>query len=61
MRISQTTGQMRLSCRRRSVTDSEDVLNKGVEAPADDDEEENYDEGVPQDVKCKRRMALVVD
>ena len=52
---------MRLSCRRRSVTDSEDVLNKGVEAPEDDDEEENYDEGVPQDVKCKRRMALVVN
>ena len=56
-RISQTSGQMRLSCRRRSYTPSEDVLQKEEEESEDDD----LDENVLQDVQCKRRMAVVMD
>ena len=58
-RISQTTGQMRLSCRRRSFTPSEDVLQKEDEKAEDDDVD--LDDNVLQGVQCKRRMAVVMD
>ena len=49
---------MRLSCRRRSFTPSEDVLQKEEE---EDDEDDDLDENVLQEVQCKRRMAVVMD
>ena len=59
-RISQTTGQMRLSCRRRSFTPSEGVLQK-EEEKVDDDDDVDLDDHVLQEVQCKRRMAVVMD
>ena len=49
---------MRLSCRRRSVSSSEDNLaNK-----SDDDEDEDVrDESVLRERQCGRRMAVVLD
>ena len=50
---------MRLSCRRRSFTPSEAVLQK--EEEAEDDDDVDLDENVLQEVQCKRRMAVVMD
>ena len=50
---------MRLSCRRRSVTDSEDVLNRIVEVREED--EDDFDLQALKEVQCKRRMAVVMD
>ena len=53
---------MRLSCRRRSFTPSEAVLQKEEEeAEAEDDDDVDLDENVLQEVQCKRRMAVVMD
>ena len=50
---------MRLSCRRRSFTPSEDVLQREDEEVEDDDVD--LDDTVLQEVQCKRRMAVVMD
>ena len=58
LRISQTTGQMRLSCRRRSTVEDESILQRVEEAAED---EGDYDERVLEEAQCKRRMAVVMD
>ena len=61
LRISQLTGQMRLTCRRRSVSPSEaeDVLNTsgGEEEGQDEEAEQN----MLRERQCARRMAVVLD
>ena len=51
---------MRLSCRRRSFTPSEGVLQK-EEEEAEVDDDLDLDDNVLQEVQCKRRMAVVMD
>ncbi len=50
---------MRLSCRRRSVSSTEDILSH----KDDDDEadEELSDENILRERQCARRMAVVLD
>ena len=50
---------MRLSCRRRSFSSSEDVLQK--QEADDDDDDVDLDDAVLQEAQCKRRMAVVMD
>ena len=50
---------MRLRCRRRSVSPSEDILDCHLEL-ADSDSEDMTDLQVKERV-CKRRMAVVMD
>ena len=59
LRISETTGQMRLRCRRRSISPSEDILDSQLEL-AESDSEDMTDPHVMERV-CKRRMAVVMD
>jgi hypothetical protein len=58
LRISETTGQMRLSCRRRSVSPSDDIIGIQVDL-AESDSEDMSDPQVRERV-CKRRMAVVM-
>ena len=55
LRISETTGQMRLSCRRRSVSPSEDTKVDVAESDSEDMADLQVKERV-----CKRRMAVVM-
>ena len=55
LRISETTGQMRLSCRRRSVSSSEDTKVDVAESDSEDMADPQVRERV-----CKRRMAVVM-
>ena len=58
LRISETTGQMRLSCRRRSVSPSDGIPGIQVDL-AESDSEDMADPQVRERV-CKRRMAVVM-
>ena len=50
---------MRLSCRRRSQSSTEDILS--ASAQADEADEELSDESILRERQCQRRMAVVLD
>ena len=62
LRISQQTGQMRLSCRKRSVESCEDIMSDKFNDDSDDEErQEDVDENTLRERQCSRRMAVVLD